>query len=256
MVLEEDDMTLAGWWDRWCQSPDRRLGGAVRQGAWLAVALSGWLAWLILPRSPTVTGGAASLATARVAMTGAQQAEPAQVPGSGDGPAVDTASDASDTSTSAQTACKPCGEAAAATLMRLLAADGEGGKLVIGSGTGGMCLGRSRGRPGVMKISQGKAKTLGQCAFDDIAKNVRARAGSLRACYEAELETMPEIAGTLVVDWVINSDGRVQGESIASDDMDSGVVRACVLRTVRRISFQKPESGSCWTQWKLQFKPR
>ena len=104
-----------------------------------------------------------------------------------------------------------------------------------------------------MKYAEGQ--TLGGCDKGDVAKQVRSRGAMVRSCYEAQLLTAPSLAGKLAVQWTISGDGTVQGEKAVSDTLQSDPVSDCVLRTIRRIHFQKPEAGTCVIQWPFVFAP-
>ena len=93
------------------------------------------------------------------------------------------------------------------------------------------------------------------CDKGDISKNVRARASSLRACYEVQLSAHPSLGGKLTVQWTIASDGSTTGDRVVSDTLQSPAVSDCVQRAIRRIRFQAPEGGTCVVQWPFVFNP-
>jgi hypothetical protein len=93
------------------------------------------------------------------------------------------------------------------------------------------------------------------CDKGDISKNVRARASSLRTCYEVQLSAHPTLSGKLTVQWTIGSDGSTSGDRVVSDTLQSPAVSDCVLRTIRRVRFQAPELGTCVVQWPFVFSP-
>ncbi len=98
-------------------------------------------------------------------------------------------------------------------------------------------------------------QTIGGCDKGDIAKNVRARASMIRACYETQLLKSPSLAGKLTVQWTIAGDGSVQGDKAVADSLNSSDATDCVLRSIRRVRFQKPEAGTCVIQWPFVFNP-
>lgn len=181
------------------------------------------------------------------------------------------------------------GDTGAISSKMAVAMSGEGGELVIGHGSGGMGF-RGTGSGGggegygrlhglgaidtgggtgrnadmgigrksskkVAKINIAQGQSTGGCDKGDISKNVRARAASLRACYETQLMSKPDLAGKITVQWTINGEGKVQNDKVVDDSMKNSAVTDCVQRTIRRISFMKPEAGVCVIQWPFVFNP-
>jgi hypothetical protein len=107
----------------------------------------------------------------------------------------------------------------------------------------------------VAKIRIGCGKSTGFCKKGDIAKVVRRRAGSIRACYEQRLQVKAGLQGKLTARWTIGFNGRVQSASPASNTLSDGATVACVLRVIRRMSFPRPEGGVCIVQWPFVFNP-
>jgi hypothetical protein len=129
------------------------------------------------------------------------------------------------------------------------------GKIDTGGGTGMHgSLGRKRARK-VGKIRIGKGKSTGFCKKGDIARVVRRRANSIRACYEQRLQVKPGLKGKLTARWTIGLSGRVQSASASGNTVGDGAVTSCVLRVIRRMSFAKPEGGVCIVQWPFVFNP-
>lgn len=116
-------------------------------------------------------------------------------------------------------------------------------------------LGRNSKKRQVGKLALGTAKTAGFCKKSDIAGAVRRRASALRACYESRLQLAPKLAGQVIVRWKITTSGTTADASIASSSLKSSEVEACLLRTLRRIKYAKPEGGICVVQWPFVFKP-
>jgi len=170
-----------------------------------------------------------------------------------------------------------------------IAMSGDGGELVIGHGSGGMGFrgtgtggrgsggygrihglgaidtggGTGRGNTGIgrkkrkrtAKLRLRGGRSSGACDKGDIAKNVRRRASALRACYEMQLLSEPELKGKVTLQWTIEPDGRVAGAKIVTDTIKNGKVVDCVLRTIKRIRFKKPDGGKCVLQWPFVFAP-
>jgi hypothetical protein len=115
-------------------------------------------------------------------------------------------------------------------------------------------LGRKRGRK-VGKIRIGTGKSTGFCQRSNIARVVRRRHNSIKACYEQRLQVKPNLRGKLTARWTIALNGRVASANLAGSTLGDGAVVACVLRVIRRMSFAKPEGGVCIVQWPFVFNP-
>lgn len=181
------------------------------------------------------------------------------------------------------------GDTGAISSKMAVAMGGEGSELVIGHGSGGMGfqgtgsggggdgtgrlhglgsidtgggtgrnadlgIGRKSAKK-VAKLNIAQGQSTGGCDKGDISKNVRARAASLRACYETQLMAKPDLSGKVTVQWTITADGSVASDKIVDDSMKNSSVTDCVLRTIRRIRFLKPEAGVCVIQWPFVFNP-
>jgi len=123
---------------------------------------------------------------------------------------------------------------------------------------GGMGMRAGLGKKGTKKVGQMKldsGDSTGFCKKEDIRTNVMRRAGAIRACYEAQLQIHESLAGKTTIRWTIDGEGRVSEASIASSTLGNANVEQCVLRVIRAMRFQKPESGVCIVQWPFVFNP-
>ncbi|HAN30949.1 MAG TPA: hypothetical protein DCQ06_05075 [Myxococcales bacterium] len=171
-----------------------------------------------------------------------------------------------------------------------VAMSGEGGELVIGHGSGGMGFrgtggggggtagyGRIHGlgaidtgggtgrnanvgigrkkRKRVARLKIAGGRSTGGCDKGNIAKNVRRRAAALRACYERQLMSRPNLKGKVTMQWTINQEGKVIRPKMVTNTIKNNAVTDCVKRTVARIRFKKPEAGICVIQWPFVFAP-
>lgn len=107
------------------------------------------------------------------------------------------------------------------------------------------------------KITMDVAKAIvtGPCLMKDIGLNVRARVYGIRECYGHELVVQPELAGTVMLKWTINGDGRVEGLMVTGDTVGSDSLADCLRQKLRRVRFMKPEEGVCSVEFPISFKP-
>lgn len=86
-----------------------------------------------------------------------------------------------------------------------------------------------------------KAVVDGALDKDLIRRIVRAHIGEVRYCYNEGLEHDPELAGRVVVDFVIGAEGKVT-RSAADSDME-GDVPDCIATAVSHWLFPRPADG-------------
>jgi pSer/pThr/pTyr-binding forkhead associated (FHA) protein len=114
---------------------------------------------------------------------------------------------------------------------------GTGSGYGTGSGRGGM-RGR-KARPPQVRI--GNATATGDLDKNIIRRYIRRKLPQIRHCYEKQLLVKPSLAGTVVTQFQISPQGKVQGAS-ASGIGDKGV-ESCVAGAIRSIQFPKPKGG-------------
>ena len=113
-------------------------------------------------------------------------------------------------------------------------------------------VGRKK-RKSVPTIRIHKGKASGGCDRGTIARDVKRRAAGLRSCYEMQLLNHPSLSGKVTAQWTINTEGLVQGEKLVYNSLKNDAVTDCVMRTLRRIRFKKPEAGVCVIEWPFVF---
>ncbi len=75
----------------------------------------------------------------------------------------------------------------------------------------------------------------------DVRSQVKRYTGRMRACYERELKSDPDLAGKLVLSWTIDEDGRLSGVSVDSDSIGSEALASCVVRRMGQAKFAAPD---------------
>ncbi len=179
------------------------------------------------------------------------------------------------------------GDMAAMSSKLGVAMGGEGSEFVLGHGAGGMGFtgdgsggggdgaGRimgmgdidtgggqgvkaglgDKGKKRVGNVSLSGSTSSGFCKKSNIESVVRRRASAIRACYEQRLQVKKDLQGKIAVRWTIDTEGKVSSASATSDSMGDGETTNCLLRTIRRMTFEKPEGGVCVVQWPFVFSP-
>lgn len=111
--------------------------------------------------------------------------------------------------------------------------------------------GRVGGAYGTLRICRGAGSGHGGCAFlvegglsREVIRRVIARHhAEVSYCYEQELAHHPELAGRVVVNFVIAPSGAVAAAMVKSSDIVSANVEDCVVNAVKRWSFPAPIGG-------------
>jgi len=89
-----------------------------------------------------------------------------------------------------------------------------------------------------------------------VAREVGARAPSIRACYEGGLAKNPKLAGgKVVMHWTITQEGNVGGVGVEQDTFGDGEVAACITRLVATWRFPAPTGGSIDIAFPFVFRP-
>ena len=138
---------------------------------------------------------------------------------------------------------------------------GGGGRVAsIGNlrGSGGIAEG-STGSVGPERRVTGIVKTEapavdGQLDPGIIAKEVRARMGAIRACYERSLKRNPGLGGKIVLHWTITAAGTVTGVDTSSDSMGDPEVVTCIKNLVARWRFPAPQGGPAEVEFPFVFQ--
>ena len=129
------------------------------------------------------------------------------------------------------------------------------GKIDTGGGRGVRAnLGGRKAKKVRAAVSRGKPQASGFCSTADIQRVVQARAAGIKFCYERELQRNPSLAGKIMVNWLIDTTGKVKKAHVVSSSLKSKKVESCMLRQIRRWRFKKPEGGMCSVNFPFVFK--
>lgn len=97
----------------------------------------------------------------------------------------------------------------------------------------------------------------GFCDKRSIQNGMAVRKASFRFCYERELRGKPELQGRVEMRFVIGLDGKVSGEpKIIGSTLKDAAVEGCLVDSVKKASFDKPDGGVCTVNWPFRFEPR
>jgi len=121
-------------------------------------------------------------------------------------------------------------------------AGGLGGLGTKGRGSGASGYGTGGGHFGahaadVVATTSGSPIILGALDKSIIDAVIKRHLSAIRYCYQRELQKSPDLAGRVVVKFVIGKDGTVASASIKSSTMNAVVVESCVAARFLRMKF-------------------
>lgn len=88
---------------------------------------------------------------------------------------------------------------------------------------------------------------------DAIRKVVRAHIDEVRACYNEGLKRDPELAGRIVLEFVIAAEGAVSQVKIAETTVPDAQMGACVVSAAQTWVFPAPAGGSMSVTYPIVF---
>jgi TonB family protein len=88
-----------------------------------------------------------------------------------------------------------------------------------------------------------------------VKSTMNEQVASMAACYELSPSKANDAAGELTVDFTVEANGTVSGESLEGDSLEDKVLGECVLGVVRKTAFPKSET-SMDVSWPLHFGAR
>jgi len=77
----------------------------------------------------------------------------------------------------------------------------------------------------------------------------------IRECFDAGYARNPELAGRIVVNFVIDTDGSAKSVSAHSTTLADREVVACVVDRFREIGFPQPDRGTVTVQQPMSVEP-
>ncbi|HUS64662.1 MAG TPA: AgmX/PglI C-terminal domain-containing protein [Kofleriaceae bacterium] len=104
-------------------------------------------------------------------------------------------------------------------------------------------------------VEPGKPEdVVGGVAPEVIVREVRARIGAVRACYEAGLHRLPTLVGGMRIGFVIDARGKVTKTQVEEDTLGNADVTACIVDRVKAWRLPPPASGSLTFAYPFVFR--
>ena len=107
----------------------------------------------------------------------------------------------------------------------------------------GRHLNRMRERvPTEVEVNLGDPTIEGHLDRETIQRVIRQHRREVRDCYQRELQRNPDLAGRVVVNFLIDPAGNVAAARIHESDMSDDAVEDCLVRRIRRWRFPQPST--------------
>jgi hypothetical protein len=109
----------------------------------------------------------------------------------------------------------------------------------------------AKGTPGGTGLGEKKVSVAigdGEGDFDGLTKDqvmkvVMARRTMFQACFEKELQRLPNLSGTVMISWHIEAGGAVSISKLKSSTMGNAAVESCLVRRVKDLKFPASPDG-------------
>jgi len=119
-----------------------------------------------------------------------------------------------------------------------------GRKGPLGPGYDNVVIARTGKKPIKVEKDKDGTKLYGDGLSKSLVGEYLARYWSqFKWCYSRQLDKDPNLYGKVTVTFTISREGRVNEASVLNSSMNEMNVESCVLRTIRRIRFPKPDGG-------------
>lgn len=108
--------------------------------------------------------------------------------------------------------------------------------------------------PGITATGAPTRGTLPKAVLDEQLKSA---GPEIRACYERALKSKPGLRGSLDINFVVGTDGKVAHADAAPGDdalSDPDTVE-CILSAIRKLEFPEPKGGRVFVSYPLKLEP-
>lgn len=110
----------------------------------------------------------------------------------------------------------------------------------VGTGAGGDA-GATKQQKAPEAIVKEETISLANGDAGSLRSVVKRYMGRIKACYESELRSNPDLAGKISVSWIVGADGRTSDVSIAENTMGNAAVASCITKVIGGITFPGAE---------------
>ena len=125
----------------------------------------------------------------------------------------------------------------------------HGGELLRGKGGNGIgalglgAVGRGKVGGTVSRASARSISSQGNIDREGVARVVNGHLNEVHACYERALLREPGLAGKVVLEWVVGTNGKVAAVKTKSSTLRNNSVEACILGKLKTWTFPPARGG-------------
>jgi len=126
---------------------------------------------------------------------------------------------------------------------------GGTGSGTIGVGSYGT-FGRAGGAIGSTarpSIRASASEVLGGLGREVIRRVIRRQLAAIRDCYARRLATHPDLAGRVVVEFVVNEEGAVERAAVVQSGLGDDTAEQCIVGVVSHLTFPTADGGGSVT---------
>jgi TonB family protein len=91
---------------------------------------------------------------------------------------------------------------------------------------------------------QFKREGQGELSKEEIMRVINANIGQIQYCYEKALRTQPGLSGRVVLEWTVNTSGKVTVVKVAQSSLASNDATRCMMDKLRGWKFPQPKGGN------------
>ncbi|OGQ23905.1 MAG: hypothetical protein A2138_10850, partial [Deltaproteobacteria bacterium RBG_16_71_12] len=91
---------------------------------------------------------------------------------------------------------------------------------------------------------QTQTKGQGELSKEEIMKVINQHIGEIQFCYEKQLRTTPGLSGRVVLEWTVNTHGRVTVVKVAQSSLASTDATNCMTSKLKSWKFPNPRGGA------------
>ena len=99
-------------------------------------------------------------------------------------------------------------------------------------------------------------KSTGALSRASVEIEIKRNMSRFRGCYQKALGQVPDLQGTVQIQFSVNKDGRVSGARISSSTLKNALAERCILRNIYGIRFPEPSGGVAIFNYPFTFTRR
>lgn len=102
-------------------------------------------------------------------------------------------------------------------------------------------------------VTTGSPAAEGGLTKEQILKVVQAHASAIQFCYEKELQRFPNLAGKVMLNWKVDTEGHVTTSKVDNSTLSNAAAEGCMVRQVKAWTFPK-STGATTVNFPFFFK--